>query len=76
MNTDVMFVRVPTLTGTVLVPVNKVSLVQVSPNNHKQVVQDVPMVDVLDSLVQHNLTSFVRTDMTREEWSEHINARR
>lgn len=75
MNTEVMFVKISTLTGSVMVPVSKVHLVQVSPNDTAEVVQDIPMVDVLDSLARHNLTSFARTELTREEWDERFTTR-
>lgn len=64
MNTNVMFVRVMGM----LVPVSEVSLVQVSPNNPKQVVQDIPLARPLEDLMEYNLNSFVHIPDNRWEW--------
>lgn len=64
MNNNVLFVRVMGM----LVPVSEVMLVQVNPNNHRQVVQEMPLTRPLGDLARYNLTSFVKVDQDRNAW--------
>jgi hypothetical protein len=69
MNEKILYVRVMGM----LVPVSQVSLVQVSPNNHRQVVQEIPLSRPLEDLMEYNLNSFVKVHNDRFEWLQEMN---
>ena len=58
MNSDIVYVR--SYNGS-LVPVNKVMLVTTDPNTGK-VVQEVPLADLIEKLMHHNMNSFEKTE--------------
>lgn len=71
MNDNVLFVRVMGM----LVPVSDVELVQVSPNDRRRVVQEIPLVRPLKDLMTYNLNSFVKVHSTRDEWLREMNGK-
>lgn len=68
MNSNVLYVRVY---GR-LVPVDRVSLVQVCPNNPQRIVSEVPLTQPLESLMRHNMTSMVKAHTDRTEWYKEL----
>jgi len=69
MNGNVFYVRI----WGRLIPVNEVSLVQVSPNDAKKVVQEIPLIRPLEDLIEYNLNSFVKIHSDRQEWLKEMN---
>ena len=63
MNSDIVYVR--SYSGS-LIPMKKVMLVTTDPNTGK-VVQEVPLADLLEKLMYHNMNSFEKTD---RHWRE------
>jgi hypothetical protein len=64
MNTKTLYVKVMGM----LVPIDEASLVQVSPNDPRMVVQEMPLTQPLEALVEHNLKAFEKVHATRGEW--------
>lgn len=58
MNSDIIYVR--SYNGS-LVPLNKVMLVTTDPNSGK-VLQEVPLADLIEKLMHHNMNSFEKTE--------------
>lgn len=58
MNSDIVYVR--SYNGS-LVPLNKVMLVTTDPNSGK-VLQEVPLANLIEKLMHHNMNSFEKTE--------------
>lgn len=63
LNTDIIYIR--TYGGT-LIPISKVSLVTVDPNNGKMV-QEIPLTKCILDLMHYNMHSY---EKTKETWTE------
>jgi len=59
MNSNIIHIRA--YNGS-LVPINKVMLVTTDPNTGK-ILQEVPLADLIEKLMYHNMNSFERTEM-------------
>lgn len=59
MNSNIIHIR--SYNGS-LVPINKVMLVTTDPNTGK-ILQEVPLADLIEKLMYHNMNSFERTEM-------------
>ena len=58
MNSNIVHIR--SYNGS-LVPINKVMLVTTDPNTGK-VLQEVPLVDLIEKLMHHNMNCFEKTE--------------
>lgn len=58
MNSDIVYVR--SYNGS-LVPLSKVMLVTTDPNSGK-VLQEVPLANLIEKLMHHNMNSFEKTE--------------
>lgn len=74
MNPDILFVRVRSQFGTMVVPIKDATLVQIDPNT-KAVTQEVPLLRPIEDLIEYNLTSFVKTYQDRKEWTDALEGR-
>jgi hypothetical protein len=62
-NTENMFVRVY---GR-LVPISQVSFVQLNPNDSSEIVQEIPLTEPIQNLVNNNLENFIKV---KNDWTD------